>query len=105
MMFMVTGLVPLPPDCGDVLFPYAVVVPHSNQPVAGAPLGFTVPFSVADELLTEVAASVVTIGGFTAGAGVAQDKSVPLLVPALFCPTIRKWYVVFAVRFEIVSVT
>jgi hypothetical protein len=39
-----------------------VVVPYSNDVALEAPLGLTVPFSVAVVALTEVAEVVVTIG-------------------------------------------
>ena len=76
-MFIGTGLLPLPPEYGAVLAPYARVVPHSNQPVAGAPFGFTMPLSVADDVLTEVAGFVLMVGRVTAGAGVSQVKGDP----------------------------
>jgi hypothetical protein len=41
------GFVPDPTLWGCVEFPYAAVVPHSNQMVVAEPLGLTVPFRVA----------------------------------------------------------
>ena len=45
-----------------------------------APLGFTVPFSVADPAVTAPAAEVVAVG---AAAGVLKGRSFPKDVPAL----------------------
>jgi len=50
-------------------------------------LGLTVPLSVADELVTFVAALVVTVGGPPT---VVNVMSLLWLVPPLFIPTSRK---------------
>ena len=45
------------------------VEPYSNHAVVAAPLGFTVPLSVADEVVIFVAAFVVTAGIAEVGGG------------------------------------
>ena len=45
-----------------VLTPYEVVVPYSKCQVVTSPLGFTVPFSVAELGVTSVGGFVRTIG-------------------------------------------
>ena len=83
-----TALVPEPTDC-DVVVLYVdnvLLIPHSNHAVVDAPLGFTVPFSVAPLEDTDVAAVVVAVGRTAA---VVKLKMPSRCVPALFCPTIR----------------
>ena len=63
-----------------------LLVPHSNHAVVATPLGFTLPFNVAADELTLVAALTTTVGKF---ALVATLKMLDLCVPALFCPTTR----------------
>ena len=51
-----------------------------NQPVAARPFGFAVPCSVAACLVTEVGATVVTVGA----AGVVKDSTEPKPEPTEF---------------------
>ena len=89
--FVLTGeaLVPDPSDCAVVAVKVASVldVPHSNQPVVETPFGLTVPFIVAELVVTELAAVVVTVGGL---APVVKLRIASFCVPAAFCPAARK---------------
>jgi hypothetical protein len=89
--FALTGeaLVPDPTDCAVVAVNVESVldVPHSNHAVVDAPFGFTLPFIVAELVVTELAAVVVTDGEF---APVVKLNIVPFCVPPLFCPAARK---------------
>ena len=83
-----TSLVPEPIDW-DVVVLYddsVLLVPHSNQDVVAAPLGFTEPFSVADVANTAEAADVVTVAKTAA---VVKLKMLPLCIPTPFCPATR----------------
>jgi len=55
--------------------------------------------SLAEEVATFVAGLVATIGGPVA-VDVVNVLSLPYLVPALLLATIRKWYVVLALKPE-----
>jgi len=85
-----TPLVPDPALVSDVLDPYAVVVPYSKWYVVEAPLGFTLPFTVAVVATTGSAACVATVGFRS----VVNVWSEPVVVPAALVATRRKWYVV-----------
>jgi hypothetical protein len=61
-------------------------VPHSNHATVDTPFGFTVPLTVAEPEVTEVAAVVTTAGGF---APVVKLRIPSLCVPPLFCPATR----------------
>jgi hypothetical protein len=61
-------------------------VPHSNQAVAAAPFGFTVPVIVAELAVTEFAAVVATVGGL---APVVKLRIASFCVPATFCAAAR----------------
>jgi hypothetical protein len=63
-----------------------LLVPHSNHALVEAPFGFTVPLSVADPDVTELAAVVVTVGRT---AFVVKLRIPSFWVPALFCPATR----------------
>ena len=65
-----------------------LLVPHSKYAVVDEPFGLTLPFNVAEVVLTKEALDVVTIGG-DAAADVVKLTIDPLDVPALFCPTTR----------------
>jgi hypothetical protein len=67
--------------------------------VVDNPCGSTVPLSVAEKLATKLAAFVV-ITGSPVALSVVKVRSPPYLVPALLVVTMRKWYVVFALRPE-----
>ena len=54
--------VPLPTDCADVEFPYAVVKPYSKFACVESPLGLTRPFTVAEVVEMLLAALVVAVG-------------------------------------------
>jgi hypothetical protein len=88
--FALTGeaLVPEPTDCPLVELKLESVldVPHSNHAVVRAPLGLTVPLSVAELEVTEPAAAVATVGGF---ALVVKLKIPSFCVPPLFCAAMR----------------
>ena len=56
---------------------------YRNQAWVSSPLGFTVPFSVAELVVTEMAEPVVAVGA-CAAAVVVKLLIVPLAVPALF---------------------
>ncbi len=61
------GVVVLPvmePGVADTTVPYEVVRPYSKEAVAVEVFGLIVPFSVAPEEVTDVAAVVTTVGGF-----------------------------------------
>jgi hypothetical protein len=62
-----------------------VLVPYSKNHVVARPLGFTVPVSVADVVVTELAAPVVTCGA----AEVVSRPSAPRAVPAVLVATTR----------------
>src|ERR1051326_3788427 len=87
-----------------VVDPSLVVVPYWKWTVVLNPCGSTVPLSVAEKLATTVAALVMTIGGPVA-VNVVKVRSLPYLVPALLVATMRKWYVVFALRPEMFALT
>ena len=61
-------------------------MPYSNVMAVDAPLGFTVPFKMAEVEATEVADPVVTVGTM---AEVVKVWSVPSVVPVLFVATSR----------------
>jgi hypothetical protein len=86
--FTAAALVPDPTDCEavDVNVASVLDVPHSNQAVVAAPFGFTLPLSVAELVVTEPAADVVTVGRF---APVVKLRIASFCVPALFCPAAR----------------
>jgi hypothetical protein len=80
--------VPEPIDC-EVVDEYVdsvLDVPHSNHAVVDAPFGFTLPFIVAELVVTELAAVVVTDGAF---APVVKLRIASFCVPATFCPAAR----------------
>ena len=60
--------------------------------------------SVAERLAIKVAGLVMTTGGPVA-LNVVKVLSLPRIIPALFMATIRKWYVVFAVKLLILAAT
>jgi len=60
--------------------------------------------SVAEELATFVAGFVIATGG-PVGLSVVKVLSLPYLAPAPFVATIRKWYVVLAVKPPMVAAT
>jgi hypothetical protein len=68
------------------------------------PCGSSEPWSVAEEAVTLLAALVVTMGGPLI-VMVLKLLSLPILVPCALLATIRKWYVVLAVRLLILAVT
>jgi hypothetical protein len=88
--FALTGeaLVPEPTDCAVVAVKVESVfdVPHSNQPVVETPFGLTVPFIVAELVVTELAEVVVTVGRL---APVVKLRITSFCVPPLFCPAAR----------------
>jgi hypothetical protein len=88
--FALTGeaLVPDPTDCAvvEVKVESVLDVPHSNQAVVETPFGFTLPFIVAELVVTELAAVVVTDGAF---APVVKLRIASFCVPATFCPAAR----------------
>ena len=53
-----------PSFCAGVVLPYAVVVPNWNETFTAAPSGFTVPFSVAVDVVTLVAAAVTGVSAW-----------------------------------------
>jgi hypothetical protein len=61
-------------------------VPHSNHAVVDVPFGLTEPFIVAELVVTELAADVVTAGKL---APVVKLTIEPFCVPPLFCPATR----------------
>jgi hypothetical protein len=83
------SVVPEPTDWAvvEVNVERVLEVPHSNHAVAAAPFGFTVPFIVAELVVTELAAVVVTDGEF---APVVKLNIDPFCVPPLFWPAARK---------------
>src|ERR1051325_10141944 len=89
--FALTGdaLVPDPTDCAvvEVKVESVLDVPHSNQAVVETPFGFNVPLIVAELVVTELPAVVVTEGEF---APVVKLNIVPFCVPPLFWPAARK---------------
>jgi hypothetical protein len=89
--FTATPAVPEPIDCEavDEYVESVLDVPHSIHAVVDAPFGFTLPFAVAEVDVTELAADVVAVGNWTAGAEVVKLTIEPLCVPALFCPAAR----------------
>ncbi len=82
-----TADVPDPMDCVAVT-PYVanvLLVPHSNHTDVADPFGFTVPFNVAADAVSELAAVVVTVGSVGAGAVVVKLHAVDhALVPPVF---------------------
>jgi hypothetical protein len=88
--FALTGesLVPEPTDCAlvDANVESVLDVPHSNHAVAKAPFGLTVPFKVAEFVVTEPAAVVATVGGF---APVVKLRIASFCVPPPFCAATR----------------
>ena len=82
------AVVPDPTDCAVVAVNVERVldVPHSNQAVVETPFGLTVPFIVAELVVTELAAVVVTDGGM---APVVKLSIASFWVPATFCPAAR----------------
>jgi hypothetical protein len=82
------AVVPDPTDWADVDVNVDSVleVPHSNHPVVETPFGLTVPFMVAELVVTELAAVVVTVGGL---APVVKLRIASFCVPATFCPAAR----------------
>jgi hypothetical protein len=88
--FALTGeaLVPDPADCAVVAVKVESVldVPHSNHAVVEAPFGLTVPFTVAELVVTEPAAAVTTAG--SNGTVVKlQTADQPLVPPVFFALT------------------
>ena len=61
-MLTAVSLVPLTPCVVDVPLYTPLVVPKLNQAVVDVPLAFTVPLSVAELVVTLVAAPVTTVG-------------------------------------------
>jgi hypothetical protein len=88
--FALTGasVVPDPTDWAVVAVKVERVleVPHSNHAVAAAPFGLTVPFIVAELVVTELAAIVATVGELTP---VVKLMMVFFCIPPLFCPAAR----------------
>ena len=88
--FALTGeaLVPDPTDCAvvEVNMESVLDVPHSNHAVVETPFGLTVPFIVAELVVTELAAVVVTVGKL---APVVKLSIASFNVPPLFCPAAR----------------
>jgi hypothetical protein len=82
------ALVPEPTDCAvvDEKLESELDVPHSNHAVVRTPFGLTVPFSVAEFVVTELAAVVATAGGF---APVVKLRIASFCVPPLFCAATR----------------
>jgi len=66
--------VPLPKPWAGVVFPYAVVVPHSNHPLVTRPLGLIVALRVALLDPIDEAGLIATVGGCCTGA----DTPVPV---------------------------
>ena len=69
-----------------------LLVPHSNHAVVAAPFGFTLPFSVDELDVTELAAVVVTVGNVADGETVIKlhvgvDQA--LVPPAFFALTLQ----------------
>jgi hypothetical protein len=75
------ALVPDPTDCAVVAVKVDNVldVPHSNHAVVAAPFGLTVPFIVAELVVTDPAAVVTTAGarGIVAKLQTADQPLVP----------------------------
>ena len=64
-------------------------MPYSNlHSLTSPPLGFTVAFRLAEDCVTDDAASVMTVGGL---GGVLNSASEPLLVPPGLVAVILKW--------------
>ena len=88
--FALTGdaLDPEPTDCPlvEVKVDSVFDVPHSNHAVVNAPFGFTLPLSVAELDVTELAALVATVGRF---ALVVKLRIPSFCVPPLFCAPMR----------------
>jgi hypothetical protein len=68
------------------------------------PYGSTTPFNVAEESVTFVAGFVMTTGGPVA-LNVVKVRSAPYAVPSALLATIRKWYVVNAVKLLMLALT
>ena len=88
-----TALVPEPIDCVvvEVNVVNVLLVPHSNHTDVALPFGFTLPLSVDELDVTEVAAVVVTVGKVGAGAVVVKLHAVDhALVPPLFFALTRQ---------------
>ena len=64
-----------------------MVVPYSNTTDVEPPLGFTVPFKVADVEVIDVADPVVAVG---LAMFVEKLRSLPEVVPTLFVDLTRK---------------
>ena len=82
------AVVPDPIDCAvvDVKVDSVLEVPHSNHAVVAAPFGLTLPFIVADVVVTDVAAVVVTAGR----SGIVTKLNAvghPLVPPVFFALT------------------
>ena len=77
------AVMPEPTDCCEVEVNVERVleVPHSNQAMVGEPFGFTVPFVVAELVVTELADVVATVGRLAA---VVKLKIASFCVPAAF---------------------
>ena len=76
-----------------------MVRPYSKVTVVTAPFALTVPFKVAETAVTELAATVVTVGAEAGQAAVVKVWSAPLMVPPMpLLPLTRKWYWVLQVR-------
>jgi hypothetical protein len=81
-----TGPVPEPALLALVFKPWLDVVPYSKIQLVACPFGVTVPLSLADVGVTEVAARVTT-----AGAPIVENvRSAPRLTPASLVATRRK---------------
>ena len=82
------ALVPDPTDCAvvEVNVESVLDVPHSNHAVVRTPFGLTVPFIVAEFVVTELAGVVATVGGF---ALVVKLRIASFCVPPLFCAATR----------------
>ena len=96
------GEVPVPPyEIGVVELPYLAEFPQSNHEDNGDPFGLMEPYSVAPEVPIDPAGCVVAVGGIDGCPGITQERSAPYAVPLLFCPAMRKWYVVPGVKLDI----
>jgi hypothetical protein len=82
------AVVPEPIDCAlvEVKVERVLEVPHSNQATVETPFGLTVPLTVAELEVTELAAVVTTAGGF---APVVKLRIPSFCVPPLFWPATR----------------